>query len=490
MSGQQLSSPPDVATTIRLDPENPWPGLVPYAEEHAAFFFGRDDEAKELFRRVTRKVFTLLFGQSGLGKTSLLNASLYPRLRNAGFLPIDLRLDFQAPLENQAVRQISGIVKTELRAVPLPRPCESLWFWLHRQDVAFRGSNGNPVVPVFVFDQFEEFFTIGTETDQARDLAEAFLRELADLVENRTPAALDSVLEHDPEIGRELVFGRQDYRILISMLEDYVANLESLAPLMPSVRENRMRLLQMSGVQALQAVNQPTTEIVAPAVGRKIVRFVAATRRGASNSENGASSGAWEDFERLHVEPSLLSLVCRELNRRRQQRGLSQITEELLSGSGALELILGEFYEGCVGDLSPAVRAFVEDELLTDTGFRETIAVERAERMLMHRGAERSAINLLVNRRLLRFEERLGVRRVELIHDILTGVVRASRDSRRIREGKEEAEARRYAAEERERKTHKRLRQAHRTVFAFAGLLLLAISAAVYAFIGSSAVSV
>jgi hypothetical protein len=139
MSGQP-SSPPDLAATVRLDPENPWPGLVPYAEEHAAFFFGRDDESEELFRRVTRKVFTLLFGQSGLGKSSLLNATLYPKLRKAGYLPIDLRLDFRAsePLESQAVRQITSVVQTELPGVPLHRPGEFLWFWLHRQDVAFR----------------------------------------------------------------------------------------------------------------------------------------------------------------------------------------------------------------------------------------------------------------------------------------------------------------------------------------------------------------
>ena len=59
--------------------EHPWPGLLPDREEHAPFFFGCDEEAEELFARVTQKTFTLLFGQSGLGKTSLLNAYLYPR---------------------------------------------------------------------------------------------------------------------------------------------------------------------------------------------------------------------------------------------------------------------------------------------------------------------------------------------------------------------------------------------------------------------------
>ena len=50
-------------------------------------FFGRDAEIRELFERVQHRPLTVLFGQSGLGKTSLLQAGLVPRLRDAGFQP-------------------------------------------------------------------------------------------------------------------------------------------------------------------------------------------------------------------------------------------------------------------------------------------------------------------------------------------------------------------------------------------------------------------
>jgi hypothetical protein len=56
---------------------------------------------------------------------------------------------------------------------------------------------------------------------------------------------------------------------------------------------------------------------------------------------------------------------------------------------------------------------------------------------------------VLVNRRLLRIEERLDVRRVELTHDVLCGVVKASRDLRQEREAREATE--RLLAEQRER---------------------------------------
>ena len=77
---------PDIATETTIDPENPWLGLSSYSEETRAYFHGRDEEAAELARRVQRKLLTVLFGQSGLGKTSLLRAGLVPRLRGVGLL--------------------------------------------------------------------------------------------------------------------------------------------------------------------------------------------------------------------------------------------------------------------------------------------------------------------------------------------------------------------------------------------------------------------
>ncbi len=59
-------------------------------KRHAPIFYGRDEEVAELARRVQRKLLTVLFGQSGLGKTSILRAGLVPRLRGPGILP-DLR---------------------------------------------------------------------------------------------------------------------------------------------------------------------------------------------------------------------------------------------------------------------------------------------------------------------------------------------------------------------------------------------------------------
>jgi hypothetical protein len=238
------------------------------------------------------------------------------------------------------------------------------------------------------------------------------------------------------------------------MREDYVAHLDSLASRMRSVGENRMRILQINGIQALQAVNNPGAQVITPAVSRQIVRFVAATRHGRSAQANGEHHhDDWEDFERLRIEPSILSLVCRELNNRRlfleKETGQPQkITAELVAGTGTLESILSEFYERSVADQPPAVRALVEDKLLTKAGFRDNLSVESAEDYLRERHVDPSAISVLVDRRLLRFEERLEVRRLELAHDVLTEPVRIHREQRQ----KEEAIAAAAATEKRARK--------------------------------------
>ena len=162
-----------------------------------------------------------------------------------------------------------------------------------------------------------------------------------------------------------------------------------------------------------------------------------------------------EGLAQLEVEPSLLSLVCRELNNRRLALGLPQITADLLAGNR--ERILQDFYERCVADQPPAVRAFVEDELVTDSGLRENIALERARKALTQRGAPASAIDDLVKRRLLHLEERLDIQRVELTHDVLTQVIKKSRDERQQKEATARAERQAQEVRERARRQRKRL---------------------------------
>src|SRR5579864_7973698 len=83
-----------VEAAASVDAENPWLGLASFTEETRAYFYGREEEVAELARRVQRKLLTLLFGQSGLGKTSILRAGIVPRLRAIGYCPVYVRIDY------------------------------------------------------------------------------------------------------------------------------------------------------------------------------------------------------------------------------------------------------------------------------------------------------------------------------------------------------------------------------------------------------------
>jgi hypothetical protein len=236
-----------------------------------------------------------------------------------------------------------------------------------------------------MFDQFEEIFTLNLAGDDRRATSQDFLGELAELVENRPPEALERAIESDPDLVENFLFGRQDYRIVLALREDFLASLDSLLSRAPSLGCNRYRLRPMSGRQGLDAILNPAPGLVAPDVAQEIIRFIG---RPSAEDAFGIAGDAAEGFE---VEPSLLSLVCRELNERRIARGLDQIGAELVAGSRD-EIIEG-FYERCLADQPEALRAFVEDRLLSDSGYRESITLDCARRALSVAGVPAEALD-------------------------------------------------------------------------------------------------
>jgi tetratricopeptide (TPR) repeat protein len=452
-----------------VDDRNPWLGLASFTEETRQFFYGRDEEVAELARRVQRKLLTILFGQSGLGKTSILRAGLVPRLRSQGYCPVYVRIDYGRDSPEPAEQIKLAIARTarhsgEWTQVGVAAPGESLWEFLHHRDDVLRDESGKTLIPLLIFDQFEEIFTLAQSDEFGRKRAAQFIEELSDLVENRPPKALEAKLDSDESGAERFDFARSDYRVLIALREDYLAPLEGLKKIMPSISQNRLRLARMNGEQALSAVLLPGKRLVNEEVAAAIVRFVA----------GGAELGHAE------VEPSLLSLICRELNDARIAQGRDEISLDLLAGSHAG--ILSSFYERALADQPPAVRQIIEDDLLTSSGYRENVAEERLITRFREAGAAPDTLATLVNRRLLRIEERLDVRRVELTHDVLCGVVMSSRDLRRERESREATE--RLLAEQRAREMSARaeLKRAHRIAAVCTVLAGVAIVAAVFAF--------
>jgi WD40 repeat protein len=436
------TDPADPFRAEPLGPANPWPGLTTFAEADRDFFFGREEEAAELLRLVRRDLVTVLYGLSGLGKSSLLCAAVFPKLRTENGLPIYLRIDHDEASAHPVAQVLAAMRRAAEQAgveSPGADGVETLWEYFHRADAAFWSRQHDVVTPVLVFDQFEELFTLGTASPERAARTRELLDQLRDLIEGRTPATIKARLDASPEAAEAYAFGQNIFRVVLCLREDFLADLDDLKEEIPSIA-NRMHLKRMTGDLALQVVLGPGRNLVSVVVAVEIVRFVAGVAR-AIRKPGAAAVERRAPLSELLIEPALLSLFCSELNEKRRDAELAQISMELLRANQTS--ILETYYERCMSDRAPAVRAFVEDELVTVSGYRDSAALDDATAS----GMPQQDVDVLVRRRLLRVEERGGVRRVELTHDVLTPVVGASRDRRQQREALQRA--RREAARQR-----------------------------------------
>lgn len=424
MTSQAAYRPPSAPTaaeqaTVAPEPlsagrRRPYLGAAAFREDDADLFFGRDDDRVELERLVRHNLVTVLFSASGLGKTSLLRAGLFPALCNEVF-PIPLRIDpsnATRPLFGSlrdVVRKEAGRRHIELELADVPdtaAPRElfrGLYCWSRRQQL---------LEPLLVVDQFEELFQLDRQQRQR------VIDELADLANPRDRTAHDVVAEAGRSGPRP--------RLLLSLREDYLAHLEDLKTSIPAIMRSRYRLLPMTGLQAKDAIVKPAPDLVSSQVADTIIQIVTKQARGDSP----------KPLDEIEVEPSLLSMFCLELDRLREEQDLPEITEKLTESSK--DPIVKRFYDSGFEGLDHAakLREFVEEELVIEPGRRTTIAVAAAERY----GVTDADLRRLEQRRLVRIESRFNARHVELIHDLVVEVAfagRAARKKKRVRLARE-----------------------------------------------------
>jgi WD40 repeat protein len=440
-SERVAGAPATAGTTssLNLDPQDPWPGLAAYDEGSADYFHGRSREAAELSRLIRLAPLTALYGKSGLGKSSLLQAGLFPLLRAAHYLPVNLRLDYAAGTVDDIFRRVRNRLVEELAAAQADFPPpgdEGLWQYLHHRDVDLWSVDNYPLVPVLVFDQFEELFSrnIG-RPDRITDV----FNWLGDLIENRIPAQLAHA---DSETRATLDFTATRYRIVLSFREDFLAEVQTWGRSIPSLLRNFLRLEPMSRERAIEAVKLSGKAVLKEGVAPCIVDFV--------GGQGGSASPAAAAAAATVIEPVLLSLCCYQLNR---ARGEKKIDRGLVERVG--HDILDSFYRGALDDPDvkgePDVSDFIERYLIQGDHFRGTYP--RAEALNEGRLTERQLAALTDRHRLLRVVPYADTARIELIHDRLVPTVRKARDERRAREQREEQERRaKKEQEEQERR--------------------------------------
>ena len=62
--------------------ESPFVGLVPYTGQDARFFFGREREQRLIIANLFASRLTILYGASGVGKSSVLRADVVTVSKN------------------------------------------------------------------------------------------------------------------------------------------------------------------------------------------------------------------------------------------------------------------------------------------------------------------------------------------------------------------------------------------------------------------------
>ncbi|MCB1984601.1 MAG: hypothetical protein H6936_14820 [Burkholderiales bacterium] len=446
--------------SIQLDPQHPWPGLAAYDESSSSYFFGRASEAAELLRMVRLAPLTVLYGKSGLGKTSLLQAGFFPLLRKAHYFPVHLRLDYSptatlAPLQ-QAAKKLQNALTEAQADFTLLKNNTDLWQYLHRRDLEVWSHDNYPLTPVLVFDQFEEIFSRGAGNTAH---IQSNLDNLADLIENRIPAKLTESLANRDQM-QPLDLMSQRYRVVLAFREDFLPEMESWREQVPSLLRNRLRLRPMSRERAIEAVASAGAAVLAPDVAEPLVNFV-------GNLESGSSGTV------TVIEPVLLSLCCYQLNQRRSPAGKVDLT--LLKQAG--QDILQDFYDDALNGMPEHVAIFIEDHLIQGDQYRGSYPVDQAiqDGFITHK-----QLSFLADKyRLLRIDQQLGTHRVELIHDRLVSVVSKARDKRQ-----RQLENERLRIKEQEIQRQLAFKKLSRLARKLRAALLLAVSLAAFAVYG------
>ncbi|MDO8845198.1 ATP-binding protein [Methylicorpusculum sp.] len=402
--------------SLQLNAQNPWPGLATYDETARHFFYGREEETQELLRLIRLSPLIVLYGKSGLGKSSLLQAGLFPKLRQEHFLPVYIRLNKAnveaMPFLDQAAYWFQEALKSAKADCPDFAAGENLWCYLHRRDLEIWSTDNQLLTPVFVFDQFEEVFA-GANPDLSQP--QVLCHGLADLIENKLPAHF-AEQNLDKLLIEKLDLLTQHYRVVLSFREDFLPALKNWERDVPSLLKSWCQLKPLSRERAIRAVSQSGAAILAEGAAEEIVDFV-------GNLDKSQTEGD------STIEPVLLSLCCYQLNVRRQVKKSPCIDAELLRNEG--QEILESYYANALASMHRSVAEFIETRLIQGDRYRSSYPVQLAlDEGLLN---QKQLTELTDRHRLLRIDQQLGTPRVELIHDRLVSVVRKAKERRRVK---------------------------------------------------------
>lgn len=400
--------------------ERPYRGMQSFSEQHKDLFFGRAKPVDEIFSLLKNNLLTVIFGKSGIGKSSLINAGLVPKLRENFYLPVLVRIPFSDAVIDP-LAYTCACIEAEVRKYifkDFSYPANTtLWQF-------FREANytGGAVIPVLIFDQFEEYFNFGKQNKQR---SEKFIQELSDLIENRMPAELANT-------GSYKILASTDtqniLRVIISLREDFLAPLEDLSKLIPSLNKVRYRILQLHGEEAFEAVYLPAKNLIEKETAVHLLKKIIPKRLEAEAGNNKQIIHDEDDWKDKDFEPYILSLFCYQVNEKRIAAKQNKISEALINQT-KVETILSDYY---TSSLKKYWRRYhkkfgpvIEHNLISDEGYRLLKPVNAKE----FKDISPQAINDMVDDRIIHRENRNDVSYIEISHDLLAKVVYEKRQT-------------------------------------------------------------
>lgn len=356
---------------------NPFLELAPFEAKDAYRFAGRDKETTQLVEQVLRRKVTVLIGESGVGKTSLVEAGLLPKLREYGFGIV--RFSFQ----DDPFTSLSDAIRV-FASDDLSRDA---WTALERGDLVpaideaiKRKRNVDRVL--VVGDHLEQMFTV----NKVHSVRSSFVRGFYHLLDSLAP--------------RRISF-------LFCMRQDYLADLYDLSREIPDLyeRENTFKLYRLTrenGKQALDSASYYAKRGVSPDLIDVLLDDLCELGEGV-------------------IYPPYLQIVGYRLyaaGNREYDDEETPISKVLYCSLGGAERIINAYFEGLLDsypqDQKPIVGQIL-DRMVTDHYTKKRVTKEHLARELPFCPNLDHLLNSLVDRRIVR--RSLG--EYELIHDCL-----------------------------------------------------------------------
>lgn len=335
-----------IETAVRLR-GTPYVGLVPYREVDADFFFGREQDAQIVVGNLRASRLTILYGSSGVGKTSLLHAAVIH----------DLRAQVRANAANRPERAPFAICSfSAWRDDPLPALVETI------RAAAVEASGdldlppwqpGEPLVETLrawtkrvrtllvVLDQFEEYFLYHADEDGDRTFAAEF-----------------PPIVNEPNLRVNFV---------LSLREDAWAKLDRFEGRIPRLFANYVRVDHLSRESARAAIEGPITEwnrrlglaeqayAVEPALVETVIDQVRTGNVGIGVSGAAVPIGSPDQIETPYLQLVLLRLWDAEV-----AQGSRVLRLETLERLGGAERIVRTHLDDAMGLLSATEQEIAE----------------------------------------------------------------------------------------------------------------------------------